>query len=249
MANPDLPPDDLPVLGLDADDTLWENEAWFHEVEGRFRDLMSPWADSATIDAALLATERANIAHHGYGVKGFVLSMIVTAVELSDGRVEGRWIGDIVSWGHELLDHPVQLLDGVTDALDRLGTTHRLLVITKGDLNDQMGKVSRSGLADRFWRVEVVAEKDEASYAAVLDRHGVEPSAFVMVGNSIRSDVLPVLGIGGRAIHVPHTTTWALEEPDPMAAAAAEFPVVDRLADVADLLAAWPANTRGWTST
>lgn len=242
MANPELPPDDLPVLGLDADDTLWENEARFHEVEGRFRDLMEPWADGTTTDSALLATERANIARHGYGVKGFVLSMIVTAVELSEGRVEGRWIGDIVSWGHEMLDHPVQLLDGVTDALDRLGTTHRLLVITKGDLNDQMGKVSRSGLADRFWRVEVVAEKDEASYAAVLDRHGVEPSAFVMVGNSVKSDVLPVLGIGGRAIHVPHTTTWALEEPDPVAVAAAEFPTVDRLADVADLLVAWSAG-------
>ena len=238
MADPDLDSDDLPVLGLDADDTLWENEAWFHEVEARFRDLMEPWADNATTDSALLTTERANIARHGYGVKGFVLSMIVTAVELSDGRVEGRRIGDIVSWGHELLDHPIQLLDGVVDALDGLGSTHRLLLITKGDLNDQMGKVARSGLADRFWRVEVVAEKDEASYAAVLDRHGVEPSAFVMVGNSVRSDVLPVLGIGGQAIPVPHTTTWALEEPDPMAAAAAEFPVVDRLADVADLLAA-----------
>ena len=242
MANPDLPPEDLPVLGLDADDTLWENEAWFHEVEGRFRDLMETWADGPTTDAALLATERANIALHGYGVKGFVLSMIVTAVELSDGRVESRRVGDIVSWGHELLNHPIELLDGVTDALDRLGATHRLLVITKGDLNDQMGKVARSGLAERFWRVEVVAEKDEASYSMVLERHGVEPSTFVMVGNSVRSDVLPVLGIGGRAVHVPHTTTWALEEPDPAAVAAAEFPVVDRLADVVGLLAAWPAG-------
>ena len=242
MADPDLDSDDLPVLGLDADDTLWENEAWFHEVEARFRDLMEPWADNATADSALLTTERTNIARHGYGVKGFVLSMIVTAVELSDGRVEGRRIGDIVSWGHELLDRPIQLLDGVVDALDGLGSTHRLLLITKGDLNDQMGKVARSGLADRFWRVEVVAEKDEASYTAVLDRHGVEPSAFVMVGNSVRSDVLPVLGIGGRAIHVPHTTTWALEEPDPVAVAAADFPVVDRLADVAGLLAASPVD-------
>ena len=242
MANPDPTRDDLPVLGLDADDTLWENEAWFHKVEGRFRDLMEPWADGATTDAALLATERANISRHGYGVKGFVLSMITTAVELSDGRVEGRRIGDIVTWGHELIDHPIQLLDGVTDALDQLGATHRLLVITKGDLNDQMGKVARSGLADRFWRVEVLAEKNEASYAAALDRHGVDPLAFVMVGNSVKSDVLPVIGIGGRAIHVPHTTTWALEEPDPVAAASAEFPVADRLADVAGLLAAWPTS-------
>ena len=240
MASPNQTPETLPVLGLDADDTLWENEARFHEVEGRFQVLMAPWADGDTTDSALLATERANIDRHGYGVKGFVLSMITTAVDLSKGLVESRRIGEIISWGHELLDHPIELLDGVSTAIDRLATTHRLLVITKGDLNDQMGKVARSGLADRFWQVEVVAEKDETTYAAVLDRHSIEPSTFVMVGNSVRSDVLPVLGIGGRAIHVPHTTTWVMEEPDPVAAAAAEFPVVERLADVPDLLVGWP---------
>ena len=231
--------DPLPVLGLDADDTLWESEARFHQVEARFRDLMAPWSDEAATDAAMLATERKNIVRHGYGVKGFVLSMIVTAVHLSDGAITANRIGDIVAWGHELLDHPIELLDGVADTVDVLSRTHRLLVITKGDLNDQMTKVARSGLADRFWRVEVVAEKDEAAYAGVLDRLGIQPSDFVMVGNSIRSDVLPVLGIGGKAVHVPHTTTWILEEPDPKAVAAVRFPVVDRLADLPALLADW----------
>ena len=231
--------DPLPVLGLDADDTLWENEARFHEVEARFRDLMTPWSDEEATNAAMLAAERENIVRHGYGVKGFVLSMIVTAVHLSDGAIEANKIGDIVAWGHELLDHPIELLDGVAETVDALSQTHRLLVITKGDLNDQMTKVTRSGLADRFWRVEVVAEKDEVTYAGVLDRLGIQPSDFVMVGNSVRSDVLPVLGIGGRAVHVPHTTTWILEQPDPKAVAAVQFPVVDCLADLLPLLADW----------
>ena len=227
----------LPVLGVDADDTLWENEERFHEVEQRFRDLMTPWADSETADAALLATERANIARHGYGIKGFVLSMVLTAVEISDAAIDARSLAGIVGWGHEMLAHPIELLDGVPEALDALGSTHRLLLITKGDLGDQLDKVRRSGLADRFWRVEVVPEKDPQTYRDVLDRHDVDPAEFTMVGNSVKSDVLPVLAIGGWAIHVPHTTTWVFEEPDPDELAAVEFPIVDRLGDVPGLLA------------
>ena len=227
----------LPVLGVDADDTLWENEERFHEVEQRFRDLMTPWADSETADAALLATERANIARHGYGIKGFVLSMVLTAVEISDAAIDARSLAGIVGWGHEMLAHPIELLDGVPEALDALGSTHRLLLITKGDLGDQLSKVRRSGLADRFWRVEVVPEKDPQTYRDVLDRHDVDPAEFTMVGNSVKSDVLPVLAIGGWAIHVPHTTTWVFEEPDPDELAAVEFPIVDRLGDVPGLLA------------
>ncbi|MCP4852596.1 MAG: HAD family hydrolase [Acidimicrobiales bacterium] len=227
----------LPVLGVDADDTLWENEERFHEVEQRFRDLVTPWADSETADAALLATERTNIARHGYGIKGFVLSMVLTAVEISDAAIDARSLAGIVGWGHEMLAHPIELLDGVPEALDALGSTHRLLLITKGDLGDQLSKVRRSGLADRFWRVEVVPEKDPQTYRDVLDRHGVDPAEFTMVGNSVKSDVLPVLAIGGRAIHVPHTTTWVFEEPNPDELAGVEFPIVDRLGDVSRLIA------------
>ena len=227
----------LPVLGVDADDTLWENEERFHEVEQRFRDLVTPWADSETADAALLATERTNIARHGYGINGFVLSMVLTAVEISDAAIDARSLAGIVGWGHEMLAHPIELLDGVPEALDALGSTHRLLLITKGDLGDQLSKVRRSGLADRFWRVEVVPEKDPQTYRDVLDRHGVDPAEFTMVGNSVKSDVLPVLAIGGRAIHVPHTTTWVFEEPNPDELAGVEFPTVDRLGDVPRLIA------------
>ncbi len=225
-----------PILGVDADDTLWENEERFHEVERRFRDLMTPWADGDITDAALLATERINIARHGYGIKGFVLSMVLTAVELSDGAIVSPALASIVGWGHDMMAHPIELLDGVPEALDVLGSTHRLMLVTKGDLGDQLGKLRRSGLADRFWRVEVVPEKDEQTYREVLDRHGIDPADFTMVGNSVKSDVLPVLAIGGRAIHVPHTTTWVFEEPDPDELAGVDFPVVDRLDQVAALL-------------
>ncbi|MBI00670.1 MAG: haloacid dehalogenase [Acidimicrobiaceae bacterium] len=227
---------ELPVLGLDADDTLWENEERFHEVEARFRDLVAPWADHATADAALLATERANIARHGYGIKGFVLSMVLTAIDLSNGTISAKDLGRIVSWGHEMMAHPIELLDGVARTLADLVTTHRLLVITKGDLGDQLSKVDRSGIANLFWQVEVVPEKDPDAYRRVLSRHDVEPAAFTMVGNSVKSDILPVLTIGGRAVHVPHTTTWVFEEPDPAEVAAVNFPVLESFSQLPDFL-------------
>ncbi|MDG2427794.1 MAG: HAD family hydrolase [Acidimicrobiales bacterium] len=226
----------LPVLGLDADDTLWENEERFHEVEQRFRDLMTPWATSDITDAALLATERINIARHGYGIKGFVLSMVVTAVEVSDGAIDAWSLANIVDWGHEMMAHPIELLDGVLEALDALGSTHRLLLITKGDPIDQLDKVRRSGLAERFWRVEVLPEKNPDTYRSVLAHYGIDPVDFTMVGNSVKSDVLPVLAIGGQAFHVPHTTTWVLEEPDSDEVASVVFPVVEQLSEVAELL-------------
>jgi len=159
--------DTRPVLGLDADDTLWENEERFHEVEARFRDLVAPWADGEAADAALLATERANITRHGYGIKGFVLSMTLTAIDLSDGTVNAGDLGRIIAWGHEMMAHPIELLDGVAETLEVLADTHRLLVVTKGDLGDQLGKVDRCGLDHLFWDVDVVPEKDPDEVAAV----------------------------------------------------------------------------------
>ena len=225
-----------PVLGLDADDTLWENEERFHEVEARFRDLVSTWADGETADAALLATERANIARHGYGIKGFVLSMELTAIELSGGDVAAADLGRIIGWGHEMMAHPIELLDGVAETLEILVATHRLLVITKGDLGDQLGKVERCGLDHLFWNVDVVPEKDPDAYRRVLAGHGIDPAGFTMVGNSVKSDILPVLAIGGQAVHVPHTTTWVFEEPDPDEVAAVDFPVLPSFRDLPALL-------------
>lgn len=227
----------LPVLGLDADDTLWENEARFHEVEARFRDLMSPWADEKAADSALLATERRNLARHGYGIKGFILSLVLTAIDLSYGEIPASDVGRIVAWGHEMMAHPIEVLDRVPETLSLLAVSHRLLLITKGDPVDQLSKVDRSGLVEHFWQVEVVPEKDRESYRQVLNRHGIDPIKFTMVGNSVKSDVLPVLALGGQAIHVPHTTTWVLEEPDPAEAAAAEFPVIEHFSELPELLA------------
>jgi len=236
---PDQTTDGRPVLGLDADDTLWENEARFAAAEGRFCDLTAPWADRERASVALLAADRVAVARYGYGVKGFVLSMIRTAVQLSDGAVSSSEITEIMALGDEILDAPIEVLPGVRDTLEKLAVDHNLLVVTKGDITDQMAKVDASGLADLFWQVEVVGEKDEATYRMVLARHGINPATFTMVGNSVVSDVLPVLALGGRAIHVPHHTTWELEVADPQALDGIEFPVLETITDVPALLADW----------
>ena len=236
---PDQTTDGRPVLGLDADDTLWENEARFAAAERRFCDLVAPWADHQHASSALLAADRVAVARYGYGVKGFVLSMIRTAVQLSDGAVSSGEITEIMALGDEILEAPLEVLPGVRDTLEKLIVDHNLLVVTKGDITDQMAKVAASGLAGLFWQVEVVGEKDEATYRAVLARYGIDPTTFTMVGNSVVSDVLPVLALGGRAIHVPHHTTWELEVADPQALDGIEFPVLETITDVPALLADW----------
>ena len=230
-------PSQRPVLGLDADDTLWENEARFYAAQSGFCELMLPWADRETADAALLASDRAAVARYGYGVKGFVLSMIRTSIQLTSGTITATQIAQIMALGDEILDAPVELLPGVRETLEELSTRYRLLVITKGDARDQMTKITRSGLAELFWQIEVVSEKDEATYRTVLDRYDLDPATFTMVGNSVVSDVLPVLAIGGKAIHVPHHTTWELELADPSAIADLEFPVINSITEVPALLA------------
>ncbi len=156
-----------------------------------------------------MATERRNLELFGYGVKGFTLSLIETAIEMTDGAVAGTDIQQIIDLGKEVLGHPVELLDGVEDGIAALAAAgHRLVIVTKGDLLHQETKVARSGLADVVDGVEIIAEKDEATYRAALGRHGIDPADFTMVGNSVRSDVLPVLGIGGQAIHIEYEYTW-----------------------------------------
>lgn len=201
----------ITAIGLDADDTLWHNERFFRMTHDRFADLLADHADTADLMARLEAAERRNLGHYGFGIKGFVLSMIETALEVTDGRVPGRVIAELMAAGREMLAHPIELLPGVADAVARLAADHRLILITKGDLLDQERKLAQSGLGERFHAVEVLSDKTPATYAAVFARQGVAADAALMVGNSLRSDVLPVIHLGGWGVHVPHDLTWGYE--------------------------------------
>lgn len=201
----------IEVIGVDADDTLWHSEGHFHVTEQRFAELLAPWVDAPTVRHALLETERRNLAVFGYGVKGFTLAMIETALALTGHRIDGSHVERIITMGKELMSHPVELLDGVADALEEMAGDHRLVLISKGDLFHQESKLAASGVAELFESVEIVAEKDPATYARVLLRMGTRPSRFAMVGNSVRSDIAPVLELGGAGVHVPYYVTWALE--------------------------------------
>ncbi|MDY7105959.1 MAG: HAD family hydrolase [Actinomycetota bacterium] len=199
------------VVGLDGDDTLWHSEIHFTLTQERVRELCEPWADAATFDERLLATERRNLAVFGYGVKGFVISTIEAMIELSDGRVAASDLATVIELGRELLTHPVELCPHVAEVVPALAERYRLVVITKGDLLHQESKLASSGLVEHLDEVEIVAEKDVATYRRVLERHGIDPARFVMVGNSLRSDIEPVLALGARAVHVPYEHVWAHE--------------------------------------
>ncbi|MGY0834286.1 HAD family hydrolase [Azospirillum argentinense] len=227
----------IDTIAFDGDDTLWHNESLFSMTQDRFRALLANHlADPADIDRRLLQAERENLRVYGYGIKGFVLSMIETAVDLTDGRIGGRDIQSLVEFGKAMLEHPVDLLDGVQEMVEGLSGRYRLLLVTKGDLFDQESKIARSGLAGRFDAIEIVSEKDPATYRRLLDRHGVDPARFVMVGNSVRSDILPVLAVGGHAVHVPYHVTWAHEVAEPPTK---NYRRIDSLHGLPPLLAAW----------
>ena len=200
------------VIGLDGDDTLWRNEEYFVDTQQAFRDLLAPYVNG-DIDVAqrLDATERGNLELFGYGVKGFTLSLIETAIEVTDGRVAAQDVQALLDLGKGMLLRPVELIEGVAETVPRLAEDYRLVVVTKGDLWNQEQKLARSGLAELMWRVEIVAEKDVATYRRILRAMTSIRRRFVMVGNSVRSDVLPVIEAGGRAVHIPHTVTWAHE--------------------------------------
>jgi putative hydrolase of the HAD superfamily len=200
------------VVGLDGDDTLWRNEEYFAASQQAFRDLLAPYVNGdIDVDERLEAKERANLEFFGYGVKGFTLSLIETAIEVTSGRVSGTVVQALLDIGKGMLQQPVELIDGVAETIPVLAERYRLVVITKGDLWNQEQKLARSDLAELMWGVEIVAEKDLATYQRILRRYDIDPATFVMVGNSVRSDILPVLEAGGRAVHIPHDLTWALE--------------------------------------
>jgi putative hydrolase of the HAD superfamily len=202
----------LDMIAFDADDTLWHNESGYLEAKDRFKSLLSAWHGSERIERTLDEIEISNIPSYGYGIKSFTLSMIETAVRATDGRIGGKEIEQILAIGRQMLQAEVCLFEHVPETLARLTVDCPLMLITKGDLVEQQRKVERSGLVQHFRHVEIVPEKTEAIYRILLERHHVEPHRFLMVGNSMRSDILPVLGIGGRAVYVPHQHTWFYEQ-------------------------------------
>lgn len=202
---------DVDVIAFDADDTLWHNEGIFYSTQDRFKQILSKYHDEEWIGRRLFETEIRNIRHFGYGVKGFTLSMVETAIELSDGRVTASEIQSIIEMGRDMMTAPVELLVGVMEAVETLARDFELMLITKGDLFHQESKIARSGLGDYFSRVEIVSEKDRTVYERITSRHNIKPEGFLMVGNSLKSDILPVLEIGGRAVYVPYQTTWVHE--------------------------------------
>jgi putative hydrolase of the HAD superfamily len=229
------------TVAFDADDTLWHSESVFEETHGRLVALLSPWVDAEKLERTLLDTEARNLKTFGYGVKGFTLSMIETAIEITEGRIGAAEIRTILELGKAMMDHPVELIDGVVETLDALAPEAkagriRLIVITKGDLFHQESKVARSGLAERFESVEIVAEKDEATYRRILQRSGTAPDRFLMIGNSMRSDILPVLDLGGRAVHIPYRITWAHEAVSRPEVAPPGFHTLDSVREVPALV-------------
>src|SRR5262245_57757801 len=205
----------LRAIGFDGDDTLWHNEGLFSMTQSRFRALLADTAPPDELDARMLETERENVSVYGYGVKGFTLSMIETAIEVTNGNIDADRIAQILTFAKDQLSQPTELLPGVEAALDVLQGRYELLLVTKGDLFDQESKIARSGLAERFDAIDVVPEKDPDIYRRVLRRNRIDPQEFLMIGNSVRSDVLPVLAIGGQAALVPYDLTWELERAEP----------------------------------
>ena len=204
----------ITTVGLDADDTLWHNETIFRLTHDRFVSLLADHADRDTLEARLAETEKRNLRLYGYGVKGFTLSMIETAMELTGGEAPASVVREILAAGREMLAHPVETLPGVDEALAALSERYRLVLITKGDLLDQERKLAASGLGDLFAAVEIVSEKDRGTYDRIFARHGTGADEAVMAGNSMKSDVLPALEAGAFAVHIPYVITWAHELAD-----------------------------------
>lgn len=204
----------ITTIGFDADDTLWHNETYFRLTQAHFMGLLAEHSDPERLEERLIAAERRNVGHYGYGVKGFTLSMIETAIEVTEGRIPAGTIAEIMAIGRDLLAHPLELLPHVQEVVTALNDSHRLVLITKGDLLHQERKLAQSGLGDLFHAVEIVSEKTEITYAGAFARHGDGAQRALMVGNSMKSDVLPALAAGSWGVHVPHGEPWALEQAD-----------------------------------
>jgi len=196
------------VVGFDGDDTLWHSETRFHVTQGEFHELLKQHVPEADADRRLAEMELKNLGIYGYGVKSFTLSMLETAIELTEGQIPASDLKVILGWGKRMLMEPTELLDGVEETLHKLSPSYDMLLITKGDLFDQESKLAQSGLGDLFLGVEILTEKNVDSYRGVFRRRSIQPEDFVMVGNSLRSDVVPVVSLGGHAVHIPYEVTW-----------------------------------------
>jgi putative hydrolase of the HAD superfamily len=205
----------LTTIGFDADDTLWQNEQFFKMTQERFATLLSDFADPEHLAERLLESERRNLGHYGFGIKGFTLSMIETAIQVTNDRVPASIIRSLIDAGRDMLSHPIELLPGARDCIDDLAGGYRIILITKGDLLDQERKLAQSGLGEIFDAVEIVSDKTTAVYGDIFDRHGTGANQAMMVGNSMKSDVVPALNAGGWGVFVPHDLTWALEHHEP----------------------------------
>lgn len=225
----------ISTIGFDADDTLWHNEQVFRVTEKRFADLLAEHADPDDISNRLLEAEKRNLSYYGYGIKGFTLSMVETALEITENRVPASTIGHILAAGREMHDHPVETLPHVHETLEQLSQSYRIILITKGDLFDQERKLAQSGLGDLFGAVEIVSEKDVSTYLRVFSDYGDGPERGMMVGNSLKSDVIPAIEAGCWGVYVPHDLTWALEEEAPPKKAD-RFHQLDHLGELTQLV-------------
>ncbi|MBL9049353.1 MAG: HAD family hydrolase [Tabrizicola sp.] len=225
----------LTTIGFDADDTLWQNETFFRLTQERFTRLLADHAEPDHLAERLEAAERRNLGHYGFGVKGFTLSMIETAIEVTEARVPAGVIAELIAAGREMLEHPIELLPQVRSTVTALAAEYRVVLITKGDLLDQERKLAQSGLGDLFDGVEIVSHKTPDAYRAIFARHGTGADQAMMVGNSLRSDVIPALEAGSWGVHVPHGLTWALEAAEPPLGHR-RFHVLETLAGLPDLI-------------
>ena len=204
----------LTTIGFDADDTLWQNEQFYSLTRSRFLDLLSEHADADRLAERLLETQKRTLKLYGFGIKGFTLSMIETAIAVTEGRVTAATVEKILEAGREMLEHPVETLPGAREAVEALVGRYRLVLVTKGDLFDQERKLAASGLGELFDGVEIVSDKNRATYERVFSRHGDGPERAMMIGNSLKSDVVPAIEAGGWGVYVPHELTWVVEHAD-----------------------------------
>lgn len=227
----------LTTIGFDADDTLWQNEQFYRLTEDRFAELLAEHAEPGDLKGRLLDAERRNLDLYGFGIKGFMLSMVETAIDVTGGKVSASVIERILAAGRDMLAHPVEILPHVRETLEGLGDTYRLVLITKGDLFDQERKLAASGLAELFRAIEIVSDKNAETYRRIFARHGDGAERAMMVGNSLKSDIVPAIEAGGWGVYVPHDLTWVAEHVE-APVAAARFRQVENLGELPQLLKA-----------
>ncbi|MFB9950463.1 HAD family hydrolase [Rhizobium puerariae] len=229
----------ITAIGFDADDTLWQNEQYYRLTEEHFQTLLGDFAEGARISERLLEAEKRNLAQYGFGIKGFTLSMIETAIEITDGKVPAKTINEILDIGRDLLRHPVETLPHVEETLRALNGEYLLVLITKGDLFDQERKLAQSGLGDLFDAVEIVSDKNATTYRRIFSKVADGPERAMMVGNSLKSDIVPAIAAGSYGIFVPHALTWVLEHVD-KPVDAPRFREIIHLGELPDLLGRLP---------